>query len=142
MEKAALERTLQDKEAEYAKTKGGKYMKRDDFKQYAANLRGKNQKYKEMKKVLQEIKSEVTVLNRTKKLLQSRATDLGEFMANLEKAKGISGYSNIEDKIQGVSNTKELLDNEKDQSLAEITEMVQKIDQEVKDRKFKLAPEI
>tara|TARA_B110000503_G_C6769727_1_gene258886 strand:- start:100 stop:474 length:375 start_codon:yes stop_codon:yes gene_type:complete len=124
MEKAALERTLQDKEAEYAKTKGGKYMKRDDFKQYAANLRGKNQKYKEMKKVLQEIKSEVTVLNRTKKLLQSRATDLGEFMANLEKAKGISGYSNIEDKIQGVSNTKELLDNEKDQSLAEITEMV------------------
>ena len=142
MEKAALERTLQDKEAEYAKTKGGKYMKRDDFKQYAANLRGKNQKYKEMKKVLQEIKSEVTVLNRTKKLLQSRATDLGEFMSNLEKAKGISGYSNIEDKIQGVSNTKELLDNEKDQSLAEITEMVQKIDQEVKDRKFKLAPEI
>ena len=68
-------------------------MKRDDFKQYAANLRGKNQKYKEMKKVLQEIKSEVTVLNRTKKLLQSRATDLGDFMANLEKAKGISGYS-------------------------------------------------
>lgn len=52
MEKQALEKTLSDKEAEYAKTKGGKYMKRDDFRQYAANLRGKNQKYKEMKKVL------------------------------------------------------------------------------------------
>jgi len=52
-----------------------------------------------MKKTLQEIKSEVTVLNRTKKLLESRAEDLGDFMENLEKAKGIAGYSQIEDKI-------------------------------------------
>lgn len=74
-------------------------MKRDDFKQYAANLRGKNQKYKEMKKILQEIKSEVTVLNRTKKVLESRAEDMSEFMQNLEKARGISGYTQIEDKI-------------------------------------------
>lgn len=86
-------------------------MKRDDFKQYAANLRGKNQKYKEMKKALQEIKSEVTVLNRTKKILESRADDLSDFMENLERAKGIQGYSNIEDKIQGVSNQKEMLDH-------------------------------
>ena len=52
-----------------------------------------------MRKVLSEIKSEITVLNRTKKILQSRAEDLGEFMKNLEKQKGISGYSNIEDQI-------------------------------------------
>ena len=32
MEKAALEKTLQEKESEYARTKGGKYMKRDDFR--------------------------------------------------------------------------------------------------------------
>mmetsp|Transcript_1385 Transcript_1385/g.1826 ORF Transcript_1385/g.1826 Transcript_1385/m.1826 type:complete len:268 (-) Transcript_1385:771-1574(-) len=62
LEKQALERTMADKETEYAKTKGGKYMKRDDFRQYAANLRGKNNQYKQMKKVLGEIKSEVTVL--------------------------------------------------------------------------------
>lgn len=50
-----------------------------------------------MKKQLQEIKSEVNVLNRTKRILQSRAEDLGEFMKNLERSKGISGYSNIEE---------------------------------------------
>lgn len=50
-----------------------------------------------MKKQLQEIKSEVNVLNRTKKILQGRAEDLGEFMKNLEKQKGISGYANIEE---------------------------------------------
>jgi len=33
---------MADKEAEYSRAKGGKYMKRDDFRQYAANLRGKN----------------------------------------------------------------------------------------------------
>ena len=46
VEKQALEKQMSDKETEYARTKGGKYMKRDDFKQYAANLRGKNTEYK------------------------------------------------------------------------------------------------
>jgi len=50
-----------------------------------------------MKKVLFEIKSEVTVLKRTKTILQGRAEDLGEFMKNLERSQGVSGYSNIED---------------------------------------------
>ena len=31
-EKMALEKMMNDKEAEYARTRGGKYMKRDDFK--------------------------------------------------------------------------------------------------------------
>jgi intraflagellar transport protein 81 len=88
---------MADKEGEYARAKGGKYMKRDDFRQYAANLRSKNAVFKQMKKTLGEIKSEVTVLNRTKKILTDRAEDLGEFMQNLEKSKGIAGYSGIED---------------------------------------------
>lgn len=50
-----------------------------------------------MKKVLQEIKSECNVLKRTKDILQDRAEDLGDFMRNLEKQKGVTGYSNIED---------------------------------------------
>lgn len=63
-------------------------------------------------------------------------------MQNLEKSKGIMGYSNLEDQIQGVSNQKEALDNQKDQTLQEITEIVRQIEQEVKDRKQQLAPEI
>lgn len=96
-EKQALEKIMADKESEYARTKGGKYLKRDDFRQYAANLRGKNAQYKQMKKSLDEIRNEVKVLERTKDILQSRAEDLGEFMQNLERTKGISGFSNIED---------------------------------------------
>ena len=91
-EKMALEKLMNDKEAEYARTRGGKYMKRDDFKQYAANLRGKNAQYKQMKKVLGEIKAEVNVLSRTENILKSRADNLEEFMVKLEKEQGISGY--------------------------------------------------
>jgi intraflagellar transport protein 81 len=86
---------MNDKESDYAKSRGGKYMKRDDFKQYAANLRGKNAQYKTMKKVLGEIKAEVTVLSRTESILMNRADNLDDFMKTLEKQKGISGYTNV-----------------------------------------------
>lgn len=95
---------MQDKEAEYARIKGGKYMKRDDFKQYAANLRGKNAQYKKMKQQLKEIKDEVQVLHRTRQILESRTEDMEQFMQELEAKKGIQGYSKIEEQIQGVSN--------------------------------------
>ena len=94
---------MNDKEAEYARTRGGKYMKRDDFKQYAANLRGKNAQYKQMKKVLGEIKAEVTVLSRTENILKSRAGDIDDLLKNLEKQKGISGYGNVLGDIQKAS---------------------------------------
>jgi hypothetical protein len=48
-----------------------------------------------MKKVLGEIKSEVTVLSRTESILKSRADNLEDFMKNLERKQGISGYSNV-----------------------------------------------
>ena len=86
-------------------------MKRDDFKQYAANLRGKNAQYKQMKKVIGEIKGEVTVLARTEQILKSRAENLDEFMVDLEKKKGIAGYSNVNDQIKDVSKASQLLNN-------------------------------
>ena len=55
VEKAALERTMKEKEEKYLREKGQKYMKRDDFRQYAANLRVKNNQHKQMKKALDEI---------------------------------------------------------------------------------------
>lgn len=133
---------MNDKEADYSKQRGGKYMKRDDFKQYAANLRGKNAQFKQMKKVLGEIKSEVTILDRTEKILKDRSDNLDDFMKQLEKKKGIAGYSNIENQIVGVSENKEALDNKKDQTLQEITKIVSDIEEQVREKKAQLAPEI
>jgi len=99
-------------------------LKRDDFKQYAATLRVKNNNYKTMKKALDEIKAEVTVLDRTKQILRERAGDVDDFLHDLEKKKGIQGYSAVEDQIQGVSELKEQLDNVKSKSLQELTALV------------------
>ena len=115
---------MQDKEENYAKIKGTKYMKRDDFRQYAANLREKNTQYKTMMKSLDEIKAECTVLQRTQQILKSRAGNVDEFMKELEKRKGVAGYTSVEDQIVGVSELKEQLDNTKSQSLQELTALV------------------
>ena len=138
----ALEKTMQEKEENYAKTKGTKYMKRDDFRQYAANLREKNTQYKTMMKSLDEIKAECTVLNRTQQILKSRAGNVDEFLKELEKKKGVAGYTSVEDQIVGVSELKEQLDNNKSQSLQELTALVQQIESDVKEKKTKLAPGI
>ena len=142
VEKLALEKTMREKEESYASQKGSKYIKSDDFRQYAATLRVKNNQFKEMKKVLTEIKAEVTVLDRTKQILKERAGDVDELMSQLEKKKGIAGYSKVEDQIQGVSELKEKLDNAKSQSMQDLTALIAQIDNEVKDKKTRLAPEI
>ncbi len=77
-----------------------------------------------MKKVLTEIKAEVTVLDRTKQILKERAGDVDELMSQLEKKKGIAGYSKVEDQIQGVSELKEKLDNAKSQSMQDLTALI------------------
>ncbi len=74
-----------------------------------------------MKKVLGEIKAEVTVLSRTEQILKSRADNLDDFMKSLEKQKGISGYTNVEDQIKGMASANTILNNKKEETLQEIT---------------------
>ena len=90
-EKMGLEKMMTAKEQDYAKSHGGNYMKRDDFKQFAVNLRGKNNHYRQMKKVLGEIKGEVNILNRTEGILKSKASNLEEFNASMERDAGVQG---------------------------------------------------
>ena len=58
-------------------------------------LREKNKKYKVMKKELGEIRAELNILSRTEAILTSRAGDIDDFLKQLERQKGISGYTNI-----------------------------------------------
>jgi acetate kinase len=88
-----------------------------------------------MKKQLDEIKAEVTVLDRTKHILKEKAGDVDDLMKDLEKKKGITGFSAVEDQIQGVSELKEKLDNAKSQSMQDLTALIQRIDGEVKEKK-------
>jgi len=81
-------------------------MKRDDFRDFAMKLREKNKKFKVMKKDLEEIRSELNVLTRTETILKSKAGDIDEFMSNMERQRGIQGYTDVENKAEAVAKEK------------------------------------
>lgn len=98
-EKMQLEKNLTEREENYEKQKGSKYLKRDDFRQYAANLKEKNMQHKQRQKSLEEFKAEAKVLERTRDILKSRAGNVDQLLKELEEKKGIKGYSTMEDEI-------------------------------------------
>merc|ERR1711933_13223 len=117
------------KEREYEQMKGHKFMKRDEFKEYAESLREKSGKFKRLKTELSELRHEVAVLLRTEQLLQAKdptPVGLRETEAKLEKA----------------SVEKSNVDKAKGKTLDEISGIVQKINQQLKEKKNKLAPQI
>lgn len=141
-EKEALEKMMTEKEQEYVLTKGTKYMKRDDFRDFAMKLREKNKKYKVMKKELEEIRSELIILSKTQDILKSKAGDVDQVLKDLERKRGIQGYTDIDKRAQDVAKEKQQLDNAKEKSMEELTELVGSIESELKEKKSKLAPQI
>jgi len=125
----ALGAELSKQEREYEQMKGHKFMKRDEFKNYAASLRDKSAKFKRLKAELSDLRHEVSVLVRTEQLLQAKDPTphgLREAEAALEKA----------------SVEKSAVDKAKGKTLDEISAIVQKITQQLKEKKNKLAPQI
>jgi len=49
--------------------------------------------------------------------LKSRAENLDEFMRDLEKKKGVSGYTNVQDQLQGMAQANQILNNKKEETL-------------------------
>merc|ERR1711920_1098198 len=129
MGRDVLSKDLSTKEREYEQMKGHKFMKRDEFKNYAASLRDKSAKFKRLKAELSEIRHEAAVLVRTEQILQGMdptPVGLRETEAWLEKA----------------SVDKSQVDKAKGKTLDEISAIVQKINQQLKEKKNKLAPQI
>jgi len=116
--------------------------KNDDFKKYAANLRGKTAQYKKCKAELAELRAEYGVLHRTDQLLQAQATSVGAKLSAAESAKGVSGYFALQSGLEKASEAKALADEAKGQTLEDISAVVDEINDEIKTRKNKLAPQI
>lgn len=95
-----------------------------------------------MKKELEEIRAELNILSRTESILTSRAGDIDDFLKQLEKQKGISGYTNINKRAEDIAMQKKNLDQAKDKNLEELTKLVEDIENQLKDKKAKLAPQI
>lgn len=64
------------------------------------------------------------------------------FMEEMEKRKGISGFHNTNQKIVEISKGKAQIDEMKGKALEEVSYIVQAIASEIKEKKAKLAPQI
>lgn len=85
-----LNKQIEDKENELrGQGKGGGKLAKRDLKQYGAVVREKIEKYKKMREELALLRSELVVLQRTEQILKSRHKNLDEFLADLEKQRGI-----------------------------------------------------
>jgi intraflagellar transport protein 81 len=121
-------------------TGGNQRMSNLDFKKYAVTIREKATKYKKYKAKLAVLHSESVVLNRTEAILKSRCDNLEEVMANIERSKGVEGYTSTQKTLEVISNATAALNSTKGKTLEEISKIVTDINHAVTDRKKKLQP--
>ena len=137
-----LKSKIEDMESQLRQMPGGRMMRGDEFKTYAANLRNKTGQFKKLKEELADLRQETVVLSRTEAILKSRCKGLEGFMKDLEERHGVEGYTATEDKLEQVSSLTAALNQTKGKTLEEISKIVTDINQALKERKNKLAPQI
>jgi len=134
---------IEGKEDVMKQLSGPQYMKRDEFQNFAKGLKEKTGLYKKLKAELQEVEMEGTVvLGRTVQLLEGRDGNLSELLDRLEARRGVSGYTDTEVGLRGVSERTQEVNKAKSMTLEEISRMVADINHDLKARKNKLAPRI
>lgn len=154
--RAAKEEELEDKQAELATAMreaemmearaaaeaGDGANERENFKKFAAELKKKAQKYKEKKAELNAIRSESVICQRTETLLKSRCTNVEAILARLEKAAGVEGHFEDKEKVNKISEAQQEVNKKKQYTLEDLSKIVTDTNQELKDKKNKLAPQI
>eukprot|EP01135_Chromosphaera_perkinsii_P007956 Nk52_evm28s1073 gene=Nk52_evmTU28s1073 len=140
-EYAMLSKDLDQKRMEIAQFAGkAKMLKGEEFKQYVTHLRTKSNMYKKKKAILNNIRSELGVLTRTEEILKSRDSNVQEVLSDLEEKKGVKGFHSAQENLEKVSSMKGKLDEQKGQTLNDMSMMVDEVMKTINDKKTQLAP--
>jgi intraflagellar transport protein 81 len=137
---AALEIELEEKEGSF--DLGGPGLSKDDFRRVKQDFRSVATNYKRMRSELNEMRAEKGVIQRTVTILEGRCQDMDGFLHEQEKAAGVVGFSANQDQLEKVSTAKADYDHRKGLTLAEHSEVVERIRLEINEKKKKLAPMI
>mmetsp|Transcript_152159 Transcript_152159/g.269888 ORF Transcript_152159/g.269888 Transcript_152159/m.269888 type:complete len:676 (+) Transcript_152159:71-2098(+) len=124
-----LGRDLSQKEREYEIAKGHKFMSRNEFKSYAASLRERSVRFKRLKAELGDLRNENAILTRTEQILKAQDPTP-------------QNMPEIEQRLEKASVEKAKVDRAKGRTLDEISNIVQQINSQLKEKKNKLAPQI
>lgn len=136
----SVEKQLAAKKQELDDMGGAALISEAEFKKYIGRLRSLSNMYKQRKSELSALKAEVGVLSRTEEILKSRAKDLDVVLTSLEKKKGVAGFRETKEMLEKVSNTKSIMDEQKEQVLTDMSNNVDLLVKSIEKKKVTLAP--
>jgi len=137
-----LNKQLDEKESELraqGKSGSSKLGKRD-LKKYGAIVREKIEKYKKMREELAGLRAELVVLQRTELILKGRHKNLDEFLAEVERQRGVEGYRETQRQMIEMTEKAAEVDSLKGSTLEDISSMVEQITREFKNKQSQLQP--
>eukprot|EP01086_Lenisia_limosa_P016739 TRINITY_DN6826_c0_g1_i1.p1 TRINITY_DN6826_c0_g1~~TRINITY_DN6826_c0_g1_i1.p1 ORF type:complete len:679 (+),score=171.06 TRINITY_DN6826_c0_g1_i1:124-2160(+) len=135
-ELAEMEREIEAKRAQG----GVKVLKGEAFKAYIDQLRQKSAQVKRLRNELSEIRGEIGVLNFTEQTLRLLDGDIEDFVASRERQRGVEGFRDAENQLEEVSSRKGAVDDQKAETLEEISRLVQEINSSIQEKRGVLAP--
>ncbi|PSN57775.1 hypothetical protein C0J52_07269 [Blattella germanica] len=119
---------------------GDTVLRGEEFKRYVNKLRGRSSVYKRHRAELSALKAEAGVLTRTVEILRARDETIMRGLAAEEAQRGVSGFRSTEERMEQVSGEKANIDQEKGQTLEEISNLVLELGQRIASKKAQLAP--
>jgi len=114
----------------------------EDYRVKYADIRSKLPIYKQKKKAMSDVDGELDVLERTLEVLSEKERDIMRDVNDMEREKGVQGFTETQAHLEKISEAKSAIDEEKGNMLEEISKTVTEINQAIKDRKSNLAPKI
>lgn len=141
-EKRRIMKSVEDREEELhaagisSKQLSGKM----DLKKYGAIVREKIEKYKRMREELASLRNESVILQRTEAILKTRDDKVEDFLLALEKQKGVEGYRATKESLEDLTNKTALVDQMKGATLEQISQLVEQIGREFKNKQAQLQP--
>lgn len=113
-----------------------------EMQEYLLDLKKKSAKYKYLKDLMKVIKDENTILRNTERILRSKDTDIESFNRDLEAKNGVTGFQETQDRTEEVAAASAAVNQNKGQTLDEMSKLVNSITEVIQQRKEMLAPQI
>lgn len=138
--KRRITRQYEDKEEELQASGVDTKNPKIDLKKYGAIVRDKIEKYKRMREELASLRNELVILQRTETILKTRDEKIDEYYQELERIKGVVGARAEQETVGILTLQTAEVDIAKNATLEQISQLVEQIGREFKNKQAQLQP--
>jgi len=139
-EEEELRQEVEEKKKVMEQEFGGAPMNDQQLKEYGAELRRQGQKYNQARNHLKSLQSENGVLSRTVEILNHKLEKEKEKLSALEKQHGVTGFAELQSRLEEVSGQKQKKDQEKGQTMEDISRMVTELNSKIEAKREIIEP--